>query len=124
MDFGENVTYSSDVKRCAQQIVKEFFTDILIGEFKMPSQTQMESYLLKNIDHDFNEYQTAKKIQRSRPEWSEERIADELEKQREQYEKEFRYNLKVAAQNAVNEVENLISSLKDTIKAWRIKNLG
>ncbi|MFC1567243.1 hypothetical protein ACFL3R_00210 [Thermodesulfobacteriota bacterium] len=124
MDFRENVRYSSDVKRCAQQIIKEFFHDILIDEFKMPSQTQMESYLLDSISYGFNEYQTAKKIQRSRPEWSEEQIADELEKQKQRYEKEFNRNLRVAAQNALNELENLISNLKDTIKAWRIKNLG
>jgi len=124
MTFEENLRYSSDVKKCAQQIVKEFFTDILTGEFQIPTHKQMESYLLENIDHDFNEYQAQKKIQRSRPQWSEERIADELEKQKEQYEKEFRYNLKVVSQNAVNEVENLIGGLKDTIKAWKIKNLG
>ena len=124
MAIEENLRYSSDVKKCAQQIVKEFFQDILIDEFQIPTHDQMESYLLENIDHDFNEYQAQKKIQRSRPQWSEERIADELEKQKEHYEKEFRHNLKVAAQNAVNEVENLISSLKDTIKAWKIKNLG
>ena len=124
MDFRENVRYSSDVKRCAQQIIKEFFHDILIDEFKMPSQTQMESYLLESISYGFNEYQTAKKIQRSRPEWSEEQIADELEKQKQRYEKEFNHNLRVAAQDALNELENLISNLKDTIKAWRIKNLG
>lgn len=124
MDFKENVSYSSDVKRCAQQIVKEFFRDILIDEFDIPSQTQMESYLLESISYGFNEYQTAKKIQRSRPEWSEEQLADELEKQKQRYDKEFNYNLKVAAQNAINELENLISNLKDTIKVWKIKNLG
>ena len=42
--------YSSDVKKCAQQIIKESLADILIGEFKIPSQAQMESYLLENID--------------------------------------------------------------------------
>lgn len=115
--------YSSDVKKCAQQIVKESFADILIGEFRMPSQTQMESYLLENIDYGFDEYQTAKKIQRSHFQWSEEQIVDELEVQKRRYEKESRYNLKVGAQKAVNEVENLVSSLKDTIKVWKIKNL-
>ena len=45
--------YSSDVKKCAQQIIKESFADILIGEFQIPSQKQMESYLLENIDYSF-----------------------------------------------------------------------
>ncbi|MBL7179542.1 MAG: hypothetical protein ABIK98_08670 [Pseudomonadota bacterium] len=123
MAFKEDIRYSASVKRCAKQIVKEFFEDILIGEFKMPSQTQMESYLLENIDSGFDEYQALKKIQCSHPEWSQERIADELEKQKRRYEKEFQHNLKVAAQNAINEVENLAGNLKDTIKAWKIKNL-
>jgi molecular chaperone GrpE (heat shock protein) len=115
--------YSSDVKKCAQQIVKESFADILIGEFRVPSQDQVESYILENIDYGFDEYQVKKKIQRSHLQWSDERINAELEKQKRRYEKEFRHNLKVAAQNAVNEVENLVSSLKDTIKTWKIKNL-
>ncbi len=115
--------YSSDIKKCAQQIVKESFNEILIGEFRIPSQEQMESYLLENIDYGFDEYQAEKRIQSSRPQWSEKRINDELEKQKRQYEKEFRNTLKVAAQNAVNEVENLVSSLKEAIKTWKIKNL-
>ena len=115
--------YSPDVKKCAQQIVKESFADILTGEFQAPSQAQIESYLLENINHDFNEYQVKKKIQRSHLKWSKDRINDELEKQKRRYEKEFRYNLKVAVQNAVNEVENLVGSLKDAIKVWKIKNL-
>jgi len=115
--------YSSDVKQCAQQIVKESFADILIGEFRIPSQAQMESFLLENIDYSFDEYQTTKKIQLSHLRWSREQIAAELEMQKRRYEEKFRNNLKVAAQKAVNEVENLVSSLKDTIKAWRTKNL-
>lgn len=115
--------YSSDVKKCAHQIVKESFADILIGEFQIPSQAQMEPFLLENIDYSFDEYQTAKKIQRSHLQWSREQIAAELEMQKRRYEKEFRNNLKVAVQNAVNEVENLVSSLKDTIKTWKTENL-
>ena len=115
--------YSPYVKKCAQQIVKESFADILIGEFQMPSQDQIESYLFQNIDYRFDEYKVKKKIQRSHLQWSEGRINDELEKQKRRYEKEFRNNLKVAVQNAVNEAENLVSSLKDSIKTWKIKNL-
>ena len=123
-DFWRKVImYSSDVKKCAQQIIKESFADILIGEFWIPSQKQMESYLLENIDYSFDEYQIAKKIQRSHLEWSREQITAELEVQKRRYEKEFRNNLRVATQKGVNEVETLVSSLKDTIKAWKIKNL-
>jgi hypothetical protein len=123
MAFKEDIRYSASVKRCAKQIIKEFFEDILIGKFKMPSQTQMESYLLENINYGFDQYQAAKKIQSSHPEWNEERIADELEKQKQRYEKEFQYGLKIAAQNATNEIENLAGNLKDTIKVWKIRNL-
>jgi len=123
MAFKEDIRYSKSVKRCAKQIVKEFFEDILIGKFKMPSQTQMESYLLENTNYGFDEYQAAKKIQSLHPEWNEERMADELEKQKQRYEKEFQYGLKIAAQNAINEIENLAGNLKDIIKAWKIKNL-
>jgi hypothetical protein len=70
--------YSSDAKKCAQQIVKEFFADILIGEFQIPSQKKMESYLLENIDYSFDEYQTSKKIQRSHLKWSKEQITTEF----------------------------------------------
>ena len=123
MVYGGNIRHSSDAKRCAQQIVKEFFQDILIGEFEIPSQAEMESYLLENIDHGFDEYQATKKIQRSRPEWGEEQIVGELEKRKRLYEKELHDDLKIASQNAVNEIENLVGSLKDTLKVWKIKNL-
>lgn len=89
----------------------------------MPSQDQMERFIFENIDHEFNEHQVKKKIQRSHLQWSREQIAVELEIQKRRYEAEFRNNLKVAVQNAVNEVENLVGSLKDAIKTWKIKNL-
>jgi len=123
MPLDGNVSYSLDVKRCARHIIKESFADILIGEFQVPSQDQMESYLFKNIDYGFDEYQVKKKIQRSNLKWSEDRINDELEKHKRRHEKEFRHNLKVAAQNAVNEAETLVGSLKNAIKTWKIKNL-
>lgn len=123
MPLGENVIHSLTVKRCAQHIVKESFIDILIGEFQVPSQGKMERFLFENTNYGFDEYQAAKKIQSSRPQWNEERIRDELEKQKRRYESEFRNNLKVAAQEAVTEVENLVGGLKDAIKAWKIKNL-
>ena len=82
--------YSSDVKECAQQIVKEFLNDILIGEFQILSLKEMESFLEENIDYSFDEYQATKKIVRSRPHWSKEQISDELERQKMRYENQYR----------------------------------
>ncbi|MFC1811460.1 hypothetical protein ACFL03_02085 [Thermodesulfobacteriota bacterium] len=115
--------YSADVKRCAQQIVKEFFNDILIGEYQIPSLREMEFFLKENIDYAFDDYQATKKIVRSHPHWSSEQISDELERQKMRYENQYRTNLKTAAQNAVEEVENHVKSLRDAIKAWKISNL-
>ncbi len=89
MPLGENVIHSLTVKRCAQHIVKESFIDILIGEFQVPSQGQMERFLFENTNYGFDEYQVAKKIQSSRPQWNEERIRDELEKQNGGMKKNF-----------------------------------
>ncbi|MBU0986119.1 MAG: hypothetical protein KKH68_02605 [Proteobacteria bacterium] len=115
--------YSADAKKCARQIVKEFFNEILSGEFQIPPQAMMESYLRTNIDYAFDDYQVEKKIEHMNPQWSKEQVSEELERLRMRYENDFRADLIQAAQNAVAEVENLVKSLADTIKAWKVNNL-
>ncbi len=115
--------YSLDVKRCAQQMVKESFNDIIRGNFKIPSEKEMEGYLKKFIDYAFDEYQTTKKVIASHPEWNEEMVATEVERLKMRYDKEYHTNLISAANQTIEEIENLIKNLDDTIKKWKIKNL-
>jgi len=111
-------------KTCAGQIVHEAFNEILCGKFNIPSQKEMERILKDFIDYDFNEYQKKKKIIAKNPSWDDDQVNDEVYRLKLRYDKEYRENLMQAASEAVAEIENLISSLSDTIKAWKIKNLG
>jgi hypothetical protein len=83
----------------------------------------MKSFLEKNFDHSFDEYIITQKIKRSHPEWSNEQVAEELDKQKRHYENELRVNLRIAALNTIEEIENLIISLNNAIREWKIMNL-
>jgi hypothetical protein len=72
--------YSSDIKLCARQIVKESLNQILANTYQIPTLEEMKRFLKKNFDHSFDEYIVTQKIKRSHPEWSKERVAEELEK--------------------------------------------
>lgn len=115
--------YSSDIKRCARRMVKESLDDILAGRFQIPSLEQMESFLEQNFEPTFDEYQVTKKIRRSHIAWSNEQVLDELERQKRYYDNELRVNLRIAALNTIEEVENLIKSLNRAITEWKVMNL-
>ena len=115
--------YSSDIKLCARQIVKESLDQILANTYQITTLEEMKRFLNKNFDHSFDEYIVTQKIKRSHPEWSNERVAEELDKQKRHYENELRANLRIAAVNTIEEIENLIISLKNAIREWKIMNL-
>ncbi len=115
--------YSSDIKLCARQIVKESLNQILANIYEIPTLEEMKRFLEKNFDHSFDEYMVTQKIKRSRPEWSNERVAEELDKKKRKYENELRVNLRIAALNTIEEIENLIISLNNAIREWKIKHL-
>ena len=115
--------YSSDTKKAARQIVRESLDQILAGTFQIPSLEEMISVLEKNFDYYFNEYKATQRIRRSHMGWSDTQVLDELERQRRHYENELRVNLKVAALNTIEEIENLIKSLNRTIVEWKVTHL-
>jgi hypothetical protein len=115
--------YSSDIKLCARQIVKESLNEILANIYQIPSLEEMKSFLEKNFDHSFDEYLVSQKIKRSHPEWSNERVAEELDKKKRRYEYELGVNLRIAALNTIEEIENLIISLNNAIREWKIMHL-
>ncbi len=115
--------YSSDIKNCARQIVKESLNVILAGTYEIPALEEMEYFLEKNFDHSFDEYQVTQKIKRSHPGWSDDQLKEELDRQRRHYENELRVNLRVAALNTIAEIENLIMSLNQAIREWKVLHL-
>ena len=115
--------YSSDIKLCARQIVKESLNQILANIYQVPTLEEMKIFLEKNFDHSFDEYLITQKIKRSHPEWSNEQVAEELDKKKRHYENELRVNLRIAALNTIEEIENLIISLNNAIREWKIMNL-
>jgi hypothetical protein len=112
--------YSSDIKQCARQIVKEYLNRILADTYQIPTLEEMKLFLEKNFDHSFDDYMISRKIKRSHPAWSNEQVMDELERQKRHYENELRVNLRIAALNTIEEIENLIISLNNAIREWKV----
>ena len=115
--------YSSDTKTAARQIVKESLDLILADAYQIPSLEEMISILESHFQYAFDEYKSKRRIRRLHWGWSDAQIIDELDRQKRLYENELRVNLKVAALNTIEEIENLIKSLKQTITIWKKKNL-
>ena len=114
---------SSDIKKCARQIVKESLNRILAGTYEVPSLEEMKSFLEENFDHSFDEYLITQKIKRSHPAWNNDQVLEELDRQNRHYENELRVNLRIAALNTIEEIENLIISLNNAIRAWKVMHL-
>lgn len=115
--------YSTDIKTCARQIVKESLNRILAGSYDVPSFEEMKLFLEQNFDHAFDYYLVTQKIKRSHPEWSNDQVIEELDRQKRHYENELRVNLRIAALNTIEEIENLIISLNNHIREWKVMNL-
>ena len=115
--------YVSDARTCARQMVRESLDRILAGTFQIPSQDEMMAILERTFDHTFDEFMARRKIMKSHLSWSQQQIDDELENQKIRYENELRVNLKVAALNTIEEIENLVKSLNEAVTKWKIENL-
>jgi len=115
--------YSTDIKQCARQIVKESLNQILAGTYEIPSLEEMKHFLEENFDHSFDEYLIKQKIKRSHPTWNNDQVMDDLERQKRHYENELRVNLRIAALNTIEEIENLTISLNNAIRDWKVLNL-
>ena len=114
--------YLSDTKKATRQIVRESLPNILAGTFQIPSLEAMISILQTNFDYTFDDYQAKRRITRSHIGWDDSQVLDELERQRRHYEDELHVNLRAAALDTINEIENLIKNLGHTISEWKIKN--
>ena len=95
----------------------------MAGTYQVPSLDEMISILEDNFEYSFDEYKAKRRIRRLHLDWSATLIEDELDRQRRFYENELRVNLKIAALNTIEEIENLIKNLKWTITEWKVKNL-
>ena len=115
--------YSSDIRLCARQIVKESLDQILANIYQIPTLEEMISFLEKNFDHSFDDYLVAQKVKRLHPDWGKEHVSEELDKQKRHYENELRVNLRIAALNTIEEIENLIISLNNAIREWKVMHL-
>ena len=115
--------YSSDIKMYARQIVKGSLNQILADTYQIPSLEEMKDFLEENFGHSFDDYLTTQKIKRSHPTWNRDQVMGELERQKRHYENELRVNLRIAALNTIEEIENLIISLNKAIREWKVLNL-
>ena len=115
--------YVSDAKNCARHMVRESLDQILAGTFEIPSYEEMIAILERDFEHTFDEFMARRKIMKSHLSWSRDQVDDELEKQKIRYENELSVNLRVAALNTIEEIENLVKSLNQAINKWKIENL-
>ena len=115
--------YSTDIKTCARQIVKEKLNLILAGTYDIPSLEEMKFFLEQNFDHSFDEYMVTQKIKRSHSTWSNDQVIGELDRQKRHYENELLVNLRIAALNTIEEIENLVISLNNAIREWKVMHL-
>ena len=117
------IAYSADAKGRAKQIVHEQFDEVLCGTFKVPSSKEMEHFLKGVIAYEFDEYKEMKRIAVIHSSWSSVQVRDEFQRRKTKYENEYQTKLRHASFEAINEVENLVGSLRDAIRAWKVKNL-
>jgi hypothetical protein len=115
--------YMTDAKKCARHIVRESLREIMAGTYHVPSPEEMIAILKKGFEHPFDEYMARRKIIKSHLDWSEDQIKAEIEAQKRRFENELVVNLRVAAINTIEEIENLITSLNQAVKKWKIENL-
>jgi hypothetical protein len=115
--------YVSDAKNCARHMVRESLGQILAGTFQIPSYEEMITILERDFEHSFDEFMARRKIVKSHLSWSQEQIDDELENQKIRYENELQMNLRVAALNTIEEIENLVKSLNQAITKWKVENI-
>jgi hypothetical protein len=115
--------FVSDAKNCARHMVRESLDQILAGTFEIPSYEEMTTILERDFEHTFDEFMARRKIMKSHISWTRDQIDDELEKQKIRFESELRVNLRVAALNTIEEIENLVKSLNQAITKWKIENL-
>ena len=115
--------FVSDAKNCARHMVRESLGQILAGTFEIPSYEEMITILERDFEHTFDEFMARRKIMKSHLSWTRDQIDDELEKQKIRFESELRVNLRVAALNTIEEIENLVKSLNQAITKWKIENL-
>ena len=115
--------YVSDAKNCARHMVRGSLGQILAGTFQIPSYEEMITILERDFEHSFDEFMARRKIVKSHLSWSQEQIDNELENQKIRYENELRMNLRVAALNTIEEIENLVKSLNQAITKWKVENL-
>jgi len=115
--------YSTDTKQAARQIVRESLDQILADTYDIPSLDEMISILQRNFDYAFDDYKAKQRIKRQHLDWSNDQALDEVDRQKRHFDNELRVNLKVAALGTIDEIENLIKSLKHTITEWKVKNL-
>lgn len=119
----ENVMYPSDPKACARQIVKESIGRILAGKFDVPTLEGMESILSRNFENRFDGHHAIQSIQGSHPSWDKSMISDELDRQRRFHERKLRERLRAVSLETINEIENLIASLNEMLRNWKVLNL-
>ena len=71
----------------------------------------------------FDEHHAIQSIDALHPSWDKSMISDELDRQRRFHERKLRERLRAVSVETINEIENLIASLNEMIRNWKVLNL-
>ena len=102
---------------CAKLIIKESSAKIVSGDFEMPSSSNIEQMLNKELKWNFDEDKVVADIKNNYPTWSDERVYDEVDKLDDMVEDERSIKIESIIKATVQECQRLVEEIQKEVKA-------
>ncbi|MBF0118253.1 MAG: hypothetical protein HQK79_05410 [Desulfobacterales bacterium] len=106
------------IRQCVSLIIRQDFYKILLNEFKMPSASDLTAFIEEIWIFEFNEFEVESNLKLTHPEWSEERIREEMKKIRHST---YENQLKTMYNTVVKSIEQAIDNIQDEVKMIKKK---
>ena len=101
---------------CAKMIVKNSYEKIVSGDFEMPSSSDIEQMLKKELKWNFDEDEVVAEIKHNYPTWSDERVYDEVDKLDDMFEDERSIKIESIIKATVQEYQRLVEEIQKESK--------
>ncbi len=102
---------------CAKLIVKDSYEKIMSGDFELPSSSDIEQMLNKELEWNFDEDKVVVEIKHNYPAWSDERVYDEVDKLEDIYEDKRSNKVEPIVETTVKECLTMVEELRKEAKA-------
>ena len=103
-------------RNCAKLIVDNSVENIRSGDFKMPSRSDIEEIIKKEIGWDFDEEKIAAAIRDTYSGWNEERVDDEVDKLDDMFEEERSNTVDSIIKTTVKECQSFVAEMRKEVK--------